>query len=85
MYKVELTPTALKDLSQLDPIVAQRICKKIDWLAKNFESIAPEPLKGNFEGVYKLRIGDWRVIYEVDSKSKLTRVHLIGHRKDIYK
>jgi mRNA interferase RelE/StbE len=85
VYRVELTLAALKELSQLDPVIAERICKKIDWLSQNFDFIVPEPLKGPFEGVYKLRIGDWRVIYNVDSKAKLIRIHLIGHRRDIYK
>ncbi|HHT9153250.1 MAG TPA: type II toxin-antitoxin system RelE family toxin [Candidatus Hypogeohydataceae bacterium YC40] len=85
MYKVELTPDAFKELSQLDPVIAQRICKKIGWLSKNFEFVVPEPLKGNLEGAYKLRVGAWRVIYDVDTKCKLIRIHLIGHRKDIYK
>jgi mRNA interferase RelE/StbE len=85
VYKVELTPEALKELVQLDPVISKRICKKIDWLSMNFENIVPEPLKGHFEGVYKLRIGDWRAIYDVNSKAKLIRIHLIGHRRDIYK
>lgn len=85
MYRVELTPEAFKELSQLDPVVAQRISRKIDWLSRNLDSLNPEPLKGGFEGAYKLRIGDWRVIYNADSKNKLIKIHLIGHRKDIYK
>lgn len=63
MYRVELTPQAFKELSQLDPVIAQRILKKIDWLSQSFGSVVPEPLKGNLEGAYKLRIGNWRVIY----------------------
>jgi mRNA-degrading endonuclease RelE of RelBE toxin-antitoxin system len=43
MYKVEFTPEAEDDLSGLSKAIAQRIFKKIRWLAEHLEQISPEP------------------------------------------
>ncbi|MCK4233696.1 type II toxin-antitoxin system RelE/ParE family toxin, partial [candidate division WOR-3 bacterium] len=37
------------------------------------------------KGMYKLRVGDWRIIYTVNQKTKVITIHMIGHRKEIYK
>ena len=65
-YRVDFTPQALEDIFSLDTVVARRISAKIEWLAENFNQIVPELLTGKFQGVYKLRVGDWRVLYTVD-------------------
>ena len=74
-----------KDLSKLDKVIAQRIFDKLIWYAENFEFIVPEPLLGNFKNMYKFRIGDYRAIYTIDKKNKIITIHIIEHRKDIYK
>lgn len=55
MYQVVFTPTAESDLSALDKDVAQRILRKIRWLAENMDALTPEPLTGQWSGTYKLR------------------------------
>jgi mRNA interferase RelE/StbE len=67
LANIEWTEDAVKDLAKLDKPVAQRILKKINWLPDNFEKITPEPLIGELKGTFKLRIGDWRVIYTIES------------------
>ena len=57
----------------------------MEWLAENFEAIEPEPLKGPLKGLYKLRVGDWRVIYSIDHERKAIVVHMVGHRREIYR
>jgi mRNA interferase RelE/StbE len=48
--------------------------------------IKPERLKGElWKDKFKLRVGDYRVIYSVDFEKKIITVHLIGHRSEIYK
>jgi len=47
MYQVDFTPGAESDLSRLDAPIAQRVLKRLRWLAENFEAIRPEPLTGN--------------------------------------
>jgi len=83
IYHVEFMPQALKNIEELDKIIARRILKKAKWLAGNFEDVTLEPLSGNLKGLFKLRIGDYRAIYSVRQQRII--VHLIGHRRDIYK
>ena len=82
MAKIEWNEDAIKDLAKLDKPVAERILKKIDWLSNNFEKIIPEPLIGQFKGTFKLRIGDWRVVYTI--QGQILVIQFIGHRRDIY-
>lgn len=82
MVKVTWTAKALEDLNKLDNLVARRIIRKITWFADNFEKITPEPLAGDFKGMFKLRIGDWRVIYQMENDSAI--MYFVGHRREIY-
>jgi len=84
-YGVEFTAEAVDDLSRLDKAVIQRILKKIGWLADSFDRLTPEPLVRELKGLFKLRVGGYRVIYSVSQKERLVTIHLVGHRKDIYK
>ena len=84
-YRVEFLSEAVSDLRKIDKIIAQRILNKIKWLSENFEDVVPEILTGDFKGMYKLRVGNWRVIYGVDKEKRIIRVFMVGHRKDIYK
>jgi len=85
-YQVRFTGSARDSLSRLDKTVAQRIFKKIRWLAKNYELLSPEPLTGEWQEMYKLRAGEYRVIYTVEKAGKkIITVHLVGHRREIYK
>ena len=85
MYRVTILPKALEYLSRADKPVAQRVADRLTWLSENIENINPMPLKGNLSGLSKLRVGDWRVIYEVNNEGKSITVHKIGHRREIYK
>jgi len=73
------------DLLKLTKAVRQRVIEKLDWLADNFESITPTPLIGQYAGFYKLRVGDWRVIYEINWENNRIIVIIVGHRSSIYK
>ena len=84
-YQVEFLLPVINDLKKLDKIISQRIIDKIHWLADNFESTIPEILTANLKGMYKLRVGDWRIIYTVNQKAKKITIHMIGHRREIYK
>jgi mRNA interferase RelE/StbE len=82
LAKIEWNEDAIKDLAKLDKPVAERILKKINWLSDNFEKVTPEPLIGQFKGTFKLRIGDWRVVYTIEGRTLV--IQFIGHRRDIY-
>ena len=85
MYSVNFSSYALDNISKLDKTVSGRILKKIEWLSTHFDAIIPQPLKGKFHGIYKLIVGDWRVLYTFSTTDRTITIHLVGHRKDIYK
>jgi len=77
------TSQALKDLEKIDKPIVERILRKLDWYARNFDTTLPEPLSGDFKGTYKFRIGDWRVVYVLENETLI--IHFVGHRREIYK
>ncbi len=84
-WSLEFLPQAEDDLSKLGRETRRRIIDKLDWLSENFTVIFPLPLSGNFKDFYKLRAGDWRVIYKIDWRNELIIVYFIGRRDEIYK
>lgn len=85
MYRIRYMPTAVQDMEDLDPSVAKRLYKRIKWLAANFDSLTPEPLEGDWKGKFKLRVGDYRVVYTVNRKEDYVMVHLVQHRRQVYR
>ena len=83
MAKIEWGEGAVSDLERLDRQVRQRILRKLEWFAENFTRVVPEPLGGEFKGVYKLRVGTWRVIYTIEGDTIV--IQGVGHRREIYK
>ena len=84
-FAIKFTPQAEEDLSRLDKTIAQNIANKIDWLSQSIESIIPAPLKGQFKGKYKLRVGDWRVVYSFEHSYQLITIYAVRHRREVYK
>lgn len=85
MYNVAFTSEAEADLLNLNKSIAQRILKKLRRLAENFDMIAPEPLTGQWQGLFKLRVGDYRVLYTFDLVEHSILIHLVKHRREVYK
>jgi mRNA interferase RelE/StbE len=84
-YLIVLMPAAANDLRRLDRPTSQRILNKLKWLSQNFSDLTPEKLKGELRGFCRLRVGSYRVIYTADQDEHQLVIHLIGHRRDIYK
>lgn len=82
---LEFSPEAQKDLAKLDRDIRRRIIDKLNWLVENFEHIFPEILTGEFREFYKLRAGDWRVMYKVNWQNKFIIVSYIDRRDKSYK
>jgi mRNA interferase RelE/StbE len=78
-------PQASDDLRCLGKPIAQRILHKLKWLSQNFNDLTPQKLTGDLRGFYRLRVGSYRVIYTVNQEEHQLVIHLIGHRRDIYK
>ncbi len=79
---VEYKASVSGDLDRLDPQVALRILKKIQRALVE-DGGSGEPLAGEFAGLFKLRVGDDRVIYARMTKGYL--VLRIGHRGNVYR
>jgi mRNA interferase RelE/StbE len=85
MYKLDFSDEGKTSLASLDKTIGQRVLNKLKWLTQSIEVINPLPLEGDLSGLYKLRVGDWRVMYEVNHNDKVVTVHKVGHRKEVYK
>ena len=85
VYRVQLLDAATRDLERLEKLTARRVVARLRWLATNFDSVSPEALTGDLSGLYKLRVGDHRVVYEAVRSEETLIVHRIGHRRDIYR
>ncbi|MBI4008662.1 type II toxin-antitoxin system RelE/ParE family toxin [Candidatus Roizmanbacteria bacterium] len=80
--KILFVKSAEKELLHLDKNLGKRILNKISLL-KNDPYGNSQKLKGN-KG-YRIRIGDYRVVYTIDKKKQTILIIKIGHRRDIYR
>ena len=81
-FEIRWDKRALEFLRKLDRSTSKRIVKKVDEMKLDPKRYL-EPLREI--GGYKLRVGDYRVIIDVDWDTKTIFVLLVGHRKKIYK
>jgi mRNA interferase RelE/StbE len=82
-YKVEFAKSVRKDFKKIPPLETGSILNAIFELAKDPRPPSSRKLKG--EKLYRIRIGNYRVIYEIQDERLLVSVIKLGHRKDIYK
>jgi mRNA interferase RelE/StbE len=80
---IEWTEDAADDLEKTDRPIVKRILKKITWLSRHFDNIIPETLSADLSGSFKLRVGDWRVVYTIEDDHIV--IQAVGHRREIYK
>jgi len=85
MYKLVFSLEGKNSIASLDKDIAQRVLDKLKWLIQEVDNITLIPLRENLSGFYKLRVGDWRVIYDINRKENTITVHKVGHRKGIYR
>ena len=81
-YKIEYDPKAFKQLQKLNKHEAAKILDGIEAYAKNPVKTKTKKLKTPFEGAYRLRIGDYRVIFY--EEEGLMLISKIAHRKQVY-
>ncbi|MDP1715580.1 MAG: type II toxin-antitoxin system RelE/ParE family toxin [Anaerolineales bacterium] len=85
MYRVKFTDSAMRDLSSFDKPIAKRIVDRMQWFVENFDGLPHHALKGDYSDFYKLRVGDYRILYQVLVNKQIIQVHQIGHRREIYR
>ena len=83
-YTIKFRPAVEKNLRTFPQKDLIRIKRKIDALAENLPDRAATKMKGN-NNFHKVRVGDYRIIFEIHDDTLLILVVKIGHRKDIYK
>ncbi|MGB5218763.1 MAG: type II toxin-antitoxin system RelE/ParE family toxin [Smithella sp.] len=83
-YAIKFRPAVEKDIGHLLPKELIRIKRKIESLAENLPDRAATKMKGN-NNFHKVRVGDYRIVYEIHDDVLVILVVKIGHRKDIYK
>jgi mRNA interferase RelE/StbE len=83
MYAVELLPSAAKTLSKLDRAAQIRLARRIDRLAADPWEGAVK-LRGA-EAIWRVRIGDYRILFRVAEERLVVLVIRIGHRRDVYR
>jgi mRNA interferase RelE/StbE len=79
-FEVKFAPRFLKEIKALDREVQVRILREINILKTN--PYVGKPLRGEWKGIYSLRIGDYRVLYRI--KEEKVYLLVVGHRKRIY-
>ena len=87
MYRVEFTSFALKDLKKLDPHITHLI---VAWISKNLDQCDNPRLHGkglssDKKGIWRYRIGDYRLLCQIFDERLIILVVDVGHRKEIYK
>ena len=83
-YTVELSNRAKRDLAALSAEVQTRIVKALRTLEANPRPSGVEKLKGE-DNAYRLRVGDYRILYAVHDKILFVLVVKIGHRREVYR
>lgn len=83
-YRVTLAPTAARQLRGFDPQVRRRVQAAVDLLADDPRPPSAKRLVGG-AGEWRVRTGDYRIVYEVEDDRLLVLVVAMGHRRDVYR
>ena len=83
-YKIEWKSSALKELKRIDRSMIPRIIDTVESLATNPRPSGMRKLQGA-DRSYRIRVGDYRVIYEIINDNRLIQIIRVRHRKDVYR
>ncbi len=83
-YQVEVAPAAIRQLRKLDPAARRRVQAAIELLADEPRPSGAKKLVGG-EGEWRVRTGDYRIVYEINDNILLVLVVALRHRRDIYR
>ena len=83
-YRVDMAPAAQRQLRKLDPQARRRVQGTIDLLAENPRPPAAKLLM-NSEGAWRVRIGDYRVVYDIEDSRLIILILSVAHRREVYR
>ncbi len=82
-YRIDLSPSASRQLRKLDPSARRRVQAAIELLATEPRPSGAKKLAGG-AGEWRVRTGDYRIVYEIDDGVLVILVLAVGHRREIY-
>jgi len=83
-YRIEFSHRAAKAYRVLPEEMRRRIEPKIDALAENPRPHGARKIEGQ-ETAFRLRVGDYRIVYEVHDRALIVMVMIVGHRREVYR
>ncbi len=83
-FRIEVAPAAVRQLRTLDPAARRRVQAAIELLAGQPRPSGARKLVGG-DGEWRVRTGDYRIVYEIDDDVLLVLVVAVGHCRDIYR
>ncbi|MFM7888213.1 MAG: type II toxin-antitoxin system RelE family toxin [Pseudanabaena sp.] len=84
VYKINFQASVEKDLRKLSSENCDRILVRIEELGNDPLSVQSIKLKGT-DGLYRVRVGDYRIVYKVDMSAKCILIHYVRHRREVYR
>lgn len=82
-YAIDIKPSVRRELEQLSNSLIARLVPKIEGLAANPRPSGCRKLRG-YKDLWRIRVGDYRVVYIIDDDTKMVSVTRIAHRRDVY-
>ena len=82
-YGLAFRPAALRALRKLDRQIAERIKTATEALRDDPRPPGAKMLTGS-HGLWRIRVGDYRIVYTIDDQRNVVRVAAVGHRRDVY-
>ncbi len=83
MYKIEYAKGIVKDLKKLPKEIKEKALEIVETVLAE-DPYAGRPLKGSYKGLWKYRLGDYRIVYTIESNRLVIFVLRIRHRKNVY-
>jgi len=83
-YRIVFMPAVRKQVEPLSERLKERLRRRISALAADPRGPGTKPLRAQLRGLYRLRVGDMRVVYQIEEDERIVRVVRIANRRDAY-
>lgn len=84
-YRITISAKAEKDMMRLTLQERKKLANKIDLLARDPRPSGSLKLQGRTEVLWRIRSGNYRILYSVDDEVRIVDVRKVGHRRDVYR